>query len=212
MKKIILLLLLSSLAIGCSEDSVTTSTVSDDSSSQQPPTDDTPGDGSGSPGNKVMLLKVDYETNVFEGGVELEFPEADTFTISYDYNAPSDFGDITLYYQETGQPLFMGSIIWMGTGFMAFPCFIDAPEQFNKGSVPLQMPAISTFEKVMYDEFAIYPDQINYQAIWNSIDDLQLVRNYRQSNPGAKINLFLYTPSVGIGNPEEWDWYVILKN
>ena len=52
----------------------------------------------------------------------------------------------------------------------------------------------------------------DHQSIWAAIDNLETVKNYRESNPEVKISLFLYTPSVGIGNPEEWDWFVILKN
>ena len=74
------------------------------------------------------------------------------------------------------------------------------------------MPPVSQFEKVMYDEHAFYPAVIDYQAIWSNIDNLVQVQAYRQSNPNAKVNLFLYTPSVGVGNPAEWDWYVILNN
>ena len=64
----------------------------------------------------------------------------------------------------------------------------------------------------MYDEFAYYPDTIDYSSIWNSISNLEIVNNYLNTNPNGKINLFLYTPSVGIGNPADWDWYIILKN
>lgn len=212
MKKVTFLLILCIAAIGCSEDSVTAPLAADNPSAQNPPQDENPDDVITDPANKVMLLKVDYLGNVFEGGVELEFPDADTFTISSQYNPPGDFGDVSLYYEETGQPLFMGSIIWMGTGNMVFPCFMNMPDEFVSLVTPVPMPATDQFEKVMYDEFAFYPDPINYAAIWDAIDDLQQVQAYRQSNPNAKVNLFLYTPSVGIGNPAEWDWYVILKN
>ena len=209
MKKIILLSFLALCAISCSEDSVTSPVAPENPSAQNPPQEENP---EANIENKVLLLKVDYETNAFEGGVELVFPEADTFTISADYNAPGDFGDITLNYEEVGQPLFMGSIIWMGTGFMVYPCAMNMPDEFVSLVSPVPMPAIDQFEKVMYDEFAYYPDPINYAAVWDAIDNLVQVQAYRQSNPNAKVNLFLYTPSVGVGNPAEWDWYVILKN
>jgi hypothetical protein len=209
MKKIILLSFLALCAISCSEDSVTSPVAPENPSAQNPPQEENP---EASIENKVLLLKVDYETNAFEGGVELVFPEADTFTISADYNAPGDFGDITLNYEEVGQPLFMGSIIWMGTGFMVYPCAITEPNGFETQNNAVPMPPVSQFEKVMYDEHAFYPAVIDYQTIWSNIDNLVQVQAYRQSNPNAKINLFLYTPSVGVGNPAEWDWYVILKN
>ena len=77
MKKITLLIGLCLFAIGCSEDSVTL--PAGDPENQLPP-NEIPVEG-----NKVLMLKVDFESNAFEGGVELDFPEADTFTISSDY-------------------------------------------------------------------------------------------------------------------------------
>lgn len=162
--------------------------------------------------NKVMLLKVNFQDYAFEGGVELTFPEADTFTISSDYAAPGDFGSIILNYAETGQPLFMGEIVWAGLGHMIYPCAMNTPDMFEPASQAIPMPAVSNFVTVDYDEFAIYPDVIDYQSIWSAVDDLALVKQYREQNPNADVHLFLYTPSVGVGDPAEWDWYVILKN
>jgi hypothetical protein len=68
------------------------------------------------------------------------------------------------------------------------------------------------FAPVMYDELAYYPDTIAYAQIWNAIDNLEKVSNYRSVNTESNIHLFLYTPSVGDGDPKEWDWFVILKN
>ena len=208
MKRITLLAVLAFMAVSCSEDSVT-QPVGGNPEAAIPPVDETPVVATE---NKVLMLKVDFETNIFEGGTELIFPEADTFTISADYNSPADFGDITLNYAETGQPLFMGSIVWNGTGSMVFPCALTQADGFETDSDAAPMPPVSQFEKVMYDEFAIYPAVIDYQSIWANIDNLVQVKAFRQSNPNAKVHLFLYTPSVGMGNPAEWDWYVILKN
>ncbi len=159
-------------------------------------------------GNKIMLLKVDYTTNVFESGKELEFANpTDTFTISVDYQSPADFGRIQLYYQELDEKIFDGSIHWMGLGNISFP------ENF--------LPA-NAFEHVLTEDFALCAgienifnpnnQEFDYQLVWSSIQGLVKVRQYLQSNPAASVKLFLYTPSVGIGNPEEWDWIVILKN
>ncbi len=208
MKKITLFAVLAVFALSCSEDSVTEPAPSNPVAAN-PPVDENP---EAVIENKVLMLKVDFESNVFEGGTELIFPEADTFTITSVYNSPGDFGDITLNYEETGQPLFMGSIHWAGTGHMVYPCAMAQPDEFTLTQDAVPMPELSRFEKVMYDEFAIYPDVINYHEIWASIDNLVQVKAFRQSNPQAKVYLFLYTPSVGIGNPAEWDWFVILKN
>lgn len=162
--------------------------------------------------NKVVLLKVDYLTNVFEGGKELEFSPSTSFTISSNYVPPSDFGSIQLFYSELNETIFDGTIVWSGTGQRSYPAGIDLPNTFSHSTNNLPMPNISMFEKVIYSQFSIYPDTIEYANIWNSINNLELVSDYRNSNPNGKINLFLYTPSVGAGIPAEWDWYIYLKN
>ena len=161
--------------------------------------------------NKVVLLKVDFLTNVFEGGKELNFSLSPNFTISSTYQAPGDFGSVQLFYSELNEMLFDGTIIWMGTGQITYPT-IDTSSSFTTTSNSIQIPDTTLFENVMYDQYAYYPDTISYSNIWNSISNLEVVEEYRNSNPNGKVNLFLYTPSVGVGNPAEWDWFVILKN
>lgn len=165
-------------------------------------------------GNKVLMLKVDLLTNAFEGGKELSFEEADTFTILPEYVSPGDFGSIKLKYEETDETIFDGTIVWDGLGQMSYPEVLDAPNSFAVMDDETAMPAESAFQHVEYGEGEIgFPFlTIDHEAIWDSIDHLQLVEDYRASNPNAKVNIFLYAPSVGFGNPEEWDWFVILKN
>ena len=191
MKRSILLLGLCMLAMACSENDSTT----------EPETQ-----------NKVALLQVDFLTNTFEGGKELSFPEANGFTISSVYHSPGDDGDITLKYKEVNQPLFAGTIFWMATGARQFPDTIDAAPNFATIQNAVAIPALSDFKTVNYDEFAYYPENIDYAQLWNAIDNLKVVEQYRAANPTAKVNLYLYTPSVGVGNPAEWDWIIILKN
>ena len=162
--------------------------------------------------NKVILLKVDFLTNEFEGGKEFEFSTSESFTISSTYNTPVDFGDIQLYYNELNEKIFDGTIIWAGRGEMSYPTEIDLPESFATIDKNLELPEFSMFKTVMYWEFAYYLETIDYFSIWNSIKNLEVVENYRKSNPRGEINLFLYTPSVGYGNPAEYDWYIYIKN
>jgi hypothetical protein len=162
--------------------------------------------------NKVLMLKVDFETNVFEGGKELTFEDADGFTITADYNPPGDFGDVTLMYEEANDTIFSGGIVWLGLGEMTYPESLADDSTFATITNALPLPATEDFEIVEYDEYAYYPDEIDYQSIWGAVDNLQLLKDYRESNPDANIRLFLYTPSVGEGNPAEWDWFVIVKN
>jgi len=162
--------------------------------------------------NKVALLKIDYLTQTFEGGKELTFDASTDFNISYNYYAPGDFGSVELMYEELDETLFDGTIIWMGLGARSYPTSLMSAEDFQTVNEPLAMPSNDMFENVMYSEYAYYPEDLDYSTLWNSIADLSIVEEYRSSNPNATINVFLYTPSVGAGDPADWDYYVILKN
>lgn len=165
--------------------------------------------------NKVLLLKVDLQTSQFEGGKELTFDDAATFTIETDYDAPGDFGGIKLKYQEVDAPLFEGTIHWMGLGEISYPQFDPVPS-FTTVENAVTIPAENLREIVEYTEFPLpvdeWPYAPDYENIWASIDNLELVKEYRESNPNATVHFFLYTPSVGVGDPAQWDWIVILKN
>lgn len=165
-------------------------------------------------GNKVLALKVDLLTNAFEGGKELEFEEAADFNVDIDYNAPGDFGDITLFYEELQEPIFAGTIHWMGLGQITYPQFSTA-DSFEVLGTEAAQPAEDDFEHIPYPTAAsepYYPYPPDFNDIWDSIDNLELVQAYRQQNPDAKVKIFLYTPSVGVGNPEEWDWIIFIEN
>jgi hypothetical protein len=198
MKKIILLLSLSTMLFAsCAEDDAAPVSNNNEANIE----------------NKVLMLKVDLQTHQFEGGKELVFPEAEGFTITTDYVSPGDFGSIKLNYAEVEQPIFDGTITWMGLGERSYPENIDPADSFTVIEDGVAMPELSDFELVDYGEGAGVADQwVDHQSIWAAIDNLQQVQAYRQSNPDAKVHLFLYTPSVGIGDPADWDWYVILKD
>ncbi len=192
MKKLSVFLVFIALAIGCSNDDDTISN----------PTDK----------NKVLLLKIDFETNIFEEGKELVFKTNKDFDISTQYVQPGDFGSIALSYKGTEEKVFSGTIIWSGKGAIEYPESFTQPQDFQRIDTPLQMPEVSTFQKVMYGNAAYYPDTIEYQKIWESVDDLALVKEFRTNNPKAKINILLYTPSVGILDTAAADWILIIEN
>jgi hypothetical protein len=164
--------------------------------------------------NNVLLLKVDAVTGAFEGGKQLTFNAAPTFTIATDYVEPGDFGSIRLLYSELDVTFFDVSIHWNGLGQMNYPESLDSAGSFLTINEEVPMPELSEFHKVGLTDGSqgLQSMEPDHEALWDAIDNLELVKHYRQVNPEAKIQLFLYTPSVGIGNPEEWDWFVILKN
>lgn len=159
--------------------------------------------------NNVLLLKVDYNTNLFEGGKELTFANTTSnMTITNQYVSPGDFGSIKLIYQELNETLFDGTIVWAGLGQMNYPQNLLNANQFDRVMTADYVTPISGFENVFNPNNSTY----NYNEIWTSVQSLVKVRQYLNSNPNATVKLFLYTPSVGIGNPSEWDWIIIMKN
>ncbi|MFZ4106704.1 hypothetical protein [Flavobacterium sp.] len=158
--------------------------------------------------NKVLLLKVNFENNAFEGGHEAVFPNStSTFTVTNQFVPPSDFGNIKLFYNELNAKLFDGDIIWMGDGQIHFPTSFLPASQYNyiNTLVPIPDPL---FENIYNPNNTNY----NYSQIFDSIRYLGIVNEYRGSNPNASVKLFLYTPGVGVGDPTKWKWIFIIKN
>lgn len=208
--KILAMGLCAFLMMSCSEDNDNGTINTQPVVSENPENPSNPGGGD----NKVLMLKVDLLTHAFEGGKEFTFDAANTFTIETEYVSPGDFGSIKLKYDELDATLFDGSIHWDGLGQMSYPENLDPVNSFAVMDNEVVMPEISSFHTVQYiegneGEGIVAPD---HQSIWHAINHLQLVEDFRASNPQAKIQLFLYTPSVGIGDPADWDWFVILKN
>ncbi len=159
--------------------------------------------------NKVLMLKVDYTTNTFEGGKEFTFATpTNTFTVTNQYVPPSDFGSIRLNYSEINQQLFFGTIIWMGSGSISYPTDFLPTSSFNIVNTLVAIPYPSSgFENVFNPNNQVF----DYNPVWWAIAYREKVILYRASNPNATIKIFLYTPSVGIGNPAEWKWIIMLK-
>lgn len=157
--------------------------------------------------NTILILRVDCNTYKFEGGFEKliskPIPNTDSIPIEVVYKSPSDIGHITLYYKPSGDLLFDGPIIWAGSGKLNVPTTFDLPETYYKTTTEPAKPDDSKFQKI----FSM--NNPDYTKIWKSISNLSIVTEYLRSN--KKIGLLLYTPSVGVGNPAEWDWYVFLS-
>lgn len=159
--------------------------------------------------SKVLVLKVDYLTNKFEGGTELTFMKSSpNFNIQPIYISPGDFGNISMIYQDINELLFDGSIIWMGKGYIKYPRNFIPANHFNR-----VLTSDIVFPKQGFENL-FNPDNTNYDysQIWMSVQSLVKVREYLSKNPKTPVKLFLYTPSVGAGNPEDWDWIIFLKN
>ena len=158
--------------------------------------------------SKILLLKVDYMTNTFEGGYEQVLSkgitESDTIPISVEYVPPGDFGNIRLIYKPTSETIFNGSIIWAGTGKISYPKSFSEPSKYQKLSTQIGLDST----QIQYLKY-FSPRNLEFSNVWESINDLKVVSEYLNSQ--KKIVFFLYTPSVGAGDPNTWDWFVIMN-
>ena len=157
---------------------------------------------------QVLMLKVDYTTNRFEGGTEFHFsPSADDFTIENEYKEPGDFGYVKLRYKELTEPLFEGTIHWMGLGEMSYPEKLEPADMFDRVLTEDFVYPVNGFEDVFNPQNL----DLEYDDAWLAVQNLVKAREYLRAKPSQKVKLFLYTPSVGVGNPEDWCWIIYLK-
>ena len=122
----------------------------------------------------VLMLKVDYLTNTFEGGYEFSFDNIpNSFNIRKEYRAPGDFGYIKYYYYETSDLLFYGTIIWMGEGEIYYP----------QNLLPASVFDFTLLDNIVFpngfEDIGVYsPLDINYTNVWLSVENLAKVREY----------------------------------
>lgn len=157
--------------------------------------------------SEILLLKVDFSTNKFEGGSKLTFPKKASSNILVDYKEPGDFGGVQLYFNQKDQKIFDGTIIWNGKGERMFPTTLMSVDKFKFQKDPVSQEGLE-FNFLDVDGNPTRP--IVDESIWAAIDKLEIVAEYHKSNPEGKVNIMLYQPSVGVGDPADWDWYVIL--
>lgn len=157
----------------------------------------------------LLISKVDYLTFRYRGfyalNVSGKVQNDSLIPIISEYKAPGDFGGIKLYYKTTQNLLLDGTIIWMGTGVLSFP------ESFRAGlpeTEGLPYPGVSRI--ALLDASGVYAapeSEFEFQHIWQSISHQKEFQHYYE-NSSKKIAIYLYTPSVGVGNPAEWYYLV----
>lgn len=155
----------------------------------------------------LVLLKVDYTTYNLEGGMMFDLnsnPTSDTVQIGIEYEEPADLGYIKLFHIPDSTLIFDGSILWSGTGLQNFPDSLDPISNFQ--SYGGNNFAIDSTRIVEVFNMPTGQDQQYYQYIWNEISSLQIVHDAYNQN--FDFSIFCYTPSVGIGAPIEWDFFV----
>lgn len=117
-----------------------------------------------------------------------------------DYHAPSDFGYIKLYYRNTDNLLMDGSIVWSGCGALTFPDHFRAGLPIDAG---LPYPGQSLFAYINDGgHYETVTDDEELKYIWKSVSKQKEFQHY-YANSSKKVAVYLYTPSVGVGDPAD---------
>ena len=163
----------------------------------------------------ILVMKVDYLTFRNNGYTTVNVRDrtgsGDTIPFYAAYRYPGDFGFIKLYYKQkdSANLLFSGSIVWMGCGEMDFPTnWVTGRENYLLMAYPGQerfsfIDESGTHQKVT--------DETELRKVWESVSMTEAFQwFYNHSSKRAAV--YLYRPSVGIGNPADWYYLVFVEN
>lgn len=173
-------------------------------------------------GKDILIAKVDYMSFEYGGFYSMNVTnkqnEGNEIPFLAEYMSPSDFGYIKLYYHDESNLLMDGSIIWAGCGALNFP------ETFVKGNssgtyVPeytmkygLSFPS----ERISYigvdGTYAQDVDESDNDLgyIWQTLSAQEEFMSYYEQT-SKKVAVYLYQPSVGVGDPYEWYYMVFVE-
>jgi hypothetical protein len=152
----------------------------------------------------ILISKVDYLTFRYKGFYALNVTDklnsGREIPFVADYQSPGDFGYIKLFYRNTNNLLMDGTIIWSGCGELNFP------ESFRAGqrlSNVLPYPGQSRIAFINEEgHYTTVSDDTELQRIWHTLSRQKEFRHYF-GRTSKKIAVYLYTPSVGVGNPAD---------
>ena len=168
--------------------------------------------------SNILIMRVDYQTFQYEGyttvNVDSTNDSSDTIPFLAEYCPPSDFGYIKLFYENPSHLLFYGGMIWMGCGNLHFPTsFMELPAQ----SAGLSYPGNN---KICFINFsgAQQPLPWNYdlvdetmiENVWETISKQPEFQHY-YNKTDKKVAVLLYMPSMGTGNPADWDFFIFVE-
>lgn len=157
--------------------------------------------------NKVLVLKVNFDTNTLEGGKEFTFDnQNETFTTNVVVQSnEADGGNIKVFYQELNQKLFEGTQSW--TGKIVFPGDFQPANSFVQ-TITANIFPMPIFQNIYNPNNSVY----DYNLVWNAIQDRVKVREFLTSNPNQSAKLFLFTEydSAVVGLRKKW--IIFFKN
>ncbi len=160
----------------------------------------------------ILICKVDYLTFRYKGYYALNVTDklnsGNEIPFMAEYGYPMDFGYIKLYYRNINNLLMDGTIVWNGCGALNFPTSFRAGQQLDKG---LKYPGQSHISFI--DGSGTYvnvTDDNELQHVWQSVSRQKEFKHFYQHS-SKKVAVYLYTPSVGIGNPADAYYFVFTE-
>lgn len=152
----------------------------------------------------ILISKVDYLTFRYKGFYALNVTDklntGNEIPFVAEYREPGDFGYIKLFYRNTNNLLMDGTIIWMGCGELSFPASFRAGRQLNSGMPYPGQTHISFINNE--GDYITVTDESELQRIWQTLSKQEEFQHY-YGNTHKKVAAYLYTPSVGVGNPAD---------
>ena len=132
--------------------------------------------------------------------------------------SPSDGGYVKLYYRDESNLLMYGTIIWNGCGELIYPnAFVKG------GNVDTYVPEYTMKRSLLFpsDRISYIDADGNYVQdvdesdndlgyIWQTLSAQEEFMSYYEQT-AKKVAVFLYAPSVGVGDPYEWYYMVFVE-
>lgn len=152
----------------------------------------------------ILISKVDYLTFRYKGfyalNVTNKLNTGNEIPFVADYRSPGDFGYIKLYYRNTNNLLMDGTIIWAGCGALNFPDSFRAGHRLASG---MPYPGQGRIAFINNEgHYTAVTDEYELQCIWQTLSHQQEFRHY-YTHSSKRVAVYLYTPSVGVGNPAD---------
>lgn len=160
----------------------------------------------------ILISKVDYLTFSYKGfyamNVSDKINSGTEIPFIAEYEPACDFGSIKLFYGNKNNLLLDGTIIWSGCGRLGFPDSFRAGLPMASG---LQYPGQQRFAFIGNDgKYSTVDNERDLQYIWESISK-QKEFQYYYANSSKKVAVYLYTPSVGMMDPNVACYFVFTE-
>ncbi len=159
-------------------------------------------------GKDILIAKVDYMSFEYGGFYSMNVTnkqnEGNEIPFLAEYMSPSDFGYIKLYYHDESNLLMDGSIIWAGCGALNFP------ETLMKRGLSFPSDRISYIDADGNYVQDVDESDNDLGYIWQTLSSQEEFMSYYEQT-SKKVAVFLYQPSVGVGDPYDWYYMVFVE-